>query len=261
MAELVDETKMSLILGDCIDILPAFKKQAQCIIADPPYYKVLEEGWDNAWRTESEYVDWTIAWAKSASLALKFDGIMYVFGQLGKREHVWLKVCAELTNIMQFHDMIIWDRVVGYNDRKDSFTSQYEMILALRHFDCDKPYFNKDAVRIPYSDCTIAKYMKDKRYKDAESRRKHLQKGKKATNILKVPSLKGASKEKVGFPAQKPVKLLNYLINSSSKEGDLIIDPFLGSGSTAVAAKACGRNFVGIEMEPAILAIAQQRLV
>jgi len=98
------------------------------------------------------------------------DGLLYIFGQLGKREHIWLHTCSLLAKEMQFHDMLIWDRAVGYNERRDSFTPQYEMILVLRQSADAKPYFDKDAVRIPYSEKRIAAYLGDKRYKDKRAR-------------------------------------------------------------------------------------------
>ena len=234
---------------------------AQMIVADPPYFQVLQkEKWDNDWRSADDYLDWTMQWAKECKRILQTDGLFYIFGQLGKREHVWLHSCSLLTKELQFHDMIIWDRVVGYNERYDSFTPQYEMILVLRKSAAAKPYFNKDAVRIPYEENKIQSYLKDKRYKNKEARERHLRKGKYATNILRVPSLKGSSKEKIGHPSQKPILLVEQLLRSSSRKGDLILDPFLGSGTTAEAAERNGCRWIGIEKEPKYAALSQIRI-
>jgi DNA modification methylase len=165
---------------------------------------------------------------------------------------------SRLSQQHQFHDLIIWDRAVGYDERRDSFTPQYEMILVLRKSDDVK--FSKDAVRIPYDAATIATYLKDKRYKDMDARRAHLDKGKYATNILRVPSLKGISKEKCGHPSQKPLGLIDKLITCSTDAGDLVIDPFLGSGTTAAAAKKLKRKWLGIEKDSNYLKIAKKRL-
>lgn len=183
--------------------------------------------------------------------------LMYIFGQLGKREHVWLHLCSDLTKTLQFHDMIIWDRVVGYNERRDSFTPQYEMILVLRKQ--ENIYFNKDAVRIQYDNKIIERYLKDKRYKDKSARKIHLNKGKFATNIMRIPSLKGSSKEKVGHPSQKPERLIEQIIQSSSRIGDIVLDPFLGSGTTAYVAEKLKRQWVGIEKEEKYCKIAENR--
>ncbi len=251
-----------VILGDCLTELKNFnEKTFQLIIADPPYFQVLlEEEWDNQWKSEEDYLDWSIKWIKECRRVLKDDGLLYIFGQLGKREHVWLHLTSRAANVMQFHDMIIWDRAVGYNERGDSFTPCYEMILMLRKNEKEKPYFNKNSVRIPYDDETIKSYLNDKRYKDKTARLEHLQKGKYATNILRVPSLKGSSKEKAGHPSQKPIRLIEYLILSSSRENDIILDPFMGSGTTAVVSEINNRKWVGIEINPLYVKMADERL-
>ena len=248
--------------GDALQILPTISSgTAQMIVADPPYFQVLQkEKWDNAWRSADDYLDWTMQWARECKRILRTDGLLYIFGQLGKREHVWLHSCSLLTRELQFHDMIIWDRAIGYNERYDSFTPKYEMILVLRKSADSKPYFNKDAVRIPYEENKIQSYLKDKRYKNKEARERHLRKGKYATNILRVPSLKGSFKEKIGHPSQKPILLIEQLVRSSSREGNLIVDPFLGSGTTAEAAEQNGCRWVGIEKDPKYVELSQTRI-
>lgn len=248
--------------GDCLDVMRQFPDNSfQCIIADPPYFQVLVDAeWDNAWRDQDAWLDWSIEWITEAHRVLREDGLLYIFGQLGKREHAWLHLCSKASQVAQFHDMVIWDRVVGYNDRGDSFTPQYEMALALRKNEKAKVYFDKEAVRIPYDEDTIQMYLKDKRYKDKAAREAHLRKGKKATNILRVPSLKGASKEKVGHPSQKPEALIEMLLLSSTRPGDQVLDPFLGSGTTAAVAERHGRKWVGAEVDDAYLTMAAERL-
>lgn len=233
----------------------------QLIVADPPYGNVLvDQTWDTD-RNEASYLKWTVAWATVALAKLRPDGLMYVFGQLGQREHRWIQVAALLCRLGSFHDQIIWDRAVGYNERGDSFTPAYEICLAIKKTADAKPYFDKDAVRIPYDTATIQKYLKDKRYKDLEARRAHLEKGKYATNILRVPSLKGSSKEKVGHPSQKPERLIEMLVESSSRIGDLVLDPFLGSGTTAVVCEKLDRQWIGIEKDPEYCEIARKRIL
>lgn len=250
-----------LIEGDALDILPQLPANSvQTIVADPPYFQVLlNHEWDNTWSDEEAYLQFTVNWVQACRRVLRDDGLLYVFGQLGKREHVWLHVCSRLAQVMQFHDMIVWDRAVGY-ERKNSFDPQYEMILALKKNAESKPYFDKDAVRIPYDKKTIQLYLRDKRYKDKEARERHLLKGRYATNIMRIPSLKGASKEKVGHPSQKPLALVEKLVVSSSRRGDLVLDPFMGSGTTAVIAETTGRKWIGIEKEAEYIAMTEKRL-
>ena len=231
---------------------------AQLIIADPPYFQVLEHEWDQQWSDARAYLDWSLAWLEQGMRILRDDGLLYCFGQLGKREHTFLHLMSEATRRWQFHDLITWDRAVGYNERRDSFTPATELILVLRK--SDNPKFHKHAVREPYDEATIKQYLKDPRYKDLEARRQHLEEGKFATNLWRIPSLKGTSREKCGHPSQKPIKLIERIVLSSSDPGNLLLDPFLGSGTTAVVAERHGRNWLGIETEPAYLQIAEARL-
>jgi DNA modification methylase len=232
---------------------------AQAVIADPPYFNVLEdESWDTQWKSATAYIAWCEKWVAEAMRVLREDGLCFIFGQLGKREHTFLHLMSRLALQHRYHDLIIWDRAVGYNERRDSFTPQYEMILVLRR--SDEVKFNKDAVRIPYDAATIQSYMRDPRYKDKKARRAHLEAGKFATNILRIPSLKGLSKEKCGHPSQKPLGLIEKLIESSTDPDDLVIDPFLGSGTTAAAAHKLERRWLGIEKDASYLKIARARL-
>jgi DNA modification methylase len=253
---------MPLLTGDVLELLPTLEAESfQAVIADPPYFQVLlEHEWDTAWASADDYLDWTLRWVRACRRTLRRDGLMFIFGQLGKREHVWLHMCSMLAKEMQFHDMLIWDRAVGYNERRDSFTPQYEMILVLRQSADAKPYFDKDAVRIPYDEATIQTYLRDSRYKDRTAREAHLRKGKYATNILRVPSLKGSSSEKAGHPSQKPVALIKHLVACSTRPGDAVLDPFLGSGTTAVCCELLDRKWTGIEKNPAYAEIARKRL-
>lgn len=249
-----------IIIGDALEELPKLESSiAQAIIADPPYYNVLlNESWDTQWSKAEEYIEWSKVWVSQAMRILKDDGLFFCFGQLGKREHVFIHLMSELCMRYQFHDLIIWDRAVGYNERRDSFTPAYEMILVLRK--SAHPKFNKDAVREPYDKKTIQAYLRDKRYKDKNARLNHLINGKYATNILRVPSLKGSSKEKCGHPSQKPLNLISKLVLSSTDPGDIVLDPFIGSGTTAEACLMNKRKYIGIEINVEYKSIIEKRL-
>ncbi len=250
----------SLHRGDVLKVLPTIPDASvQVVIADPPYFRVAEADWDRQWKNQEAYLAWTRLWVAECMRVLRPDGLCFIFGQPGKREHVFLHLMSELCRAHQFHDLIIWDRVVGYNERRDSLTPAYEMILVLRG-GAQEVRFYKDRVRTPYSPEIIRTYLADKRYKDPVARREHLEKGKFATNILPVPSLKGISKEKVGHPSQKPLALIEKLVLMSTGEGDTVLDPFLGSGTTAVVAQRLGRRCIGIEKDPAYCRMALARI-
>lgn len=247
--------------GDCLEILPQIEENsARLVIADPPYFRVLtKEAWDNQWANEGEYLEWSLSWMRLAMRALMPGGLLYCFGQTGKREQVWLQLMARACAEFEYHDLIVWDRAVGYNERRDSFTPAYEMILALRKPGA-APYFNKDAVREKYDEKTQEHYLRDRRYKDLAARREHLKRGKYATNVWRVPSLKGSSREKCGHPAQKPEDVIRRLILSSSAPGELVIDPFAGCGTAGAVCEKLGRRCISIEVNPHFAKLSQQLL-
>ena len=250
-----------VICGDCVEVMESLESEcARLIVADPPYFNVLRDAdWDTQWRTEEEYLKWTATWIRSAMRLLLPGGLLYCFGQVGKREHVFLHLMSRATTEYSFHDLVIWDRTVGYNDRRDSFTPCYEMILVLRK-EGATPLFDKDAIREPYDAQTVSRYSRDRRYKNMEARLIHLRKGKYATNLWRIPSLKGSGHEKVGHPSQKPLSLIERIVRSSSAPNDLVIDPFLGSGTTAVVAQTVNRRWLGIEQCSSYVEMSNNRL-
>lgn len=251
----------TILNADCLEVLPQIEENsARLVIADPPYFRVLtKEAWDNQWANEAEYVEWSLSWMRLAMRTLVPGGLLYCFGQTGKREQVFLQLMARACSEFEYHDLIIWDRAVGYNERRDSFTPAYEMILALRKPGA-APYFDKDAVREKYDAPTQARYLKDKRYKNLTLRREHLKRGKYATNVWRIPSLKGTSREKWGHPAQKPEEIIRRLVLSSSRENDLIIDPFAGCGTVAAVCKQHNRRCLSIEINRKYVEIMQTRV-
>lgn len=248
-----------LIQADCMEELPRLSSRSvQTVITDPPYFRVLDVDWDQQWAHSQEYIEWCVVWVSQCMRVLRDDGLFFCFGQLGKREHVFIHLISRLCSIYQFHDLVIWDRVVGYNERRDSFTPAYEMILVLRKSDNVK--FNKGLVREQYDQETINRYLRDKRYKDRDLRLSHLLQGKYATNIVRVPSLKGSSKEKCQHPSQKPVELIAKLVQCATDPGDMVLDPFIGSGTVAVVCESLGRHWLGFEIDGGYVQIACERI-
>jgi DNA modification methylase len=78
--------------------------------------------------------------------------------------------------------------------------------------------------------------------------------------ILDIPPLSPSSKERLGYPTQKPVALLDRILRVSSNPGDVVLDPFCGSGTTLAAAQRLGRTWIGIDNSPLAIALTQTRL-
>jgi DNA modification methylase len=252
---------LQLFRADCLQVLGALPHPcARVVVADPPYFNVLRaHKWDTRWEDEEHYLNWTREWIRASMQVLVPGGLLWCFGQVGMREHAMLHLMSQAARDWEFHDLVIWDRAVGYNWRRDSFAPAYEMALVLRKPGADA-FFNRDKARDPYDAKTLAQYARDKRYKYPERRAEHLKKGRPWTNLWRLPSLKGHSHEKVGHPSQKPLALIERILISCTGEGDLVIDPFAGSGTTLVAAQKLNRRCVGVEIDPAYAEMARARL-
>lgn len=85
-------------------------------------------------------------------------------------------------------------------------------------------------------------------------------KGVPLSDVWEIPYLNPKAKERTGYPTQKPVLLLNQIINIATDEGDIVLDPFCGSGTTCVSAKSLKRNYIGIDISPDAVNLANSRL-
>ena len=125
-------------------------------------------------------------------------------------------------------------------------------------------YFNPDPIRRPYAKATqerfkhyIGNVRQDRDYGQQELNPK----GKHPDDVIDhIQPIAPSAKERVGYPTQKPLGLLENLISSSSKEGDVVLDPFAGCATACVAAEKLGRRWVGIDLSPMAYRLVQERL-
>lgn len=85
-------------------------------------------------------------------------------------------------------------------------------------------------------------------------------KGLPQRDVFNIPFIAGASKERTGYPTQKPLALLERIIKASSNEGDIVLDPFCGSGTTCVAADKLNRRWIGIDISEKAVALTRERI-
>jgi DNA modification methylase len=144
---------------------------------------------------------------------------------------------------MYLKNIIIWNFDWGGSTNK-RFCSRYEYVFFFTKN--KKNYtFNLEDVKIP-----ALNYRPD-RYKSQL---------KNPTDVWKMSLISGNSTERTEHPAQYPEELVERIIKAGTNEGDLVLDPFMGSGTTAVVAKKLGRNYVGYETENDFIKIAERRL-
>ena len=244
----------SIIKGDCVAALEALPANSvDVVFADPPYNLQLggdlarpdqskvdacDDHWDQ-FDTFRAYDDFTRAWLLAVRRVLKPSGTIWVIGSY----HNIFRVGTILQD-MQFWILndIVWRKTNPMpNFRGRRFTNAHEtMIWASRDQDAKGYTFNYDAMKMANDDVQM-----------------------RSDWVFPICNggerLKGEDGKKV-HPTQKPEALLHRVLMSSTKPGDVVLDPFFGTGTTGAVAKRLGRNFVGIEREQDYINAASKRI-
>ena len=183
---------------------------------------------------------------------LKDTGTMYL--HLDWRWVHYAKVnCDEIFGHDNFLNEIVWSYNFGGRG-KDRWPAKHDTILVYTK-EQGKHVFNWDKVdRIPYAAPEL-QYMG----RSKEEAEKRIAEGQVPTDVWSMSIVGTASKERLGYPNQKPVKLIKRAIVASSPENGIVIDPFVGSGSTAAAALECGRRFIVNDLSAEALSTMKQR--
>jgi len=219
------------IIGDCIEILPNIS-DIDLIITDPPYnigWKYSSKVNDN--RTDYHY--WCLKWAKLCFKTLKDNGVMCIINYPDNNNVLYTRLIEEGYNFVQ---QLIWNYHPHAGVNKRRYTKSYRTILI---FSKSKEYvFNP--VKQPY------KNLNDKRIK------KRIEEGSKGTNhydLFTIQQCKNVSKskKKIGIN-QLPDELVDMLISTYSREGDLILYPFVGNGTVIDRAECFNRSSIGIDI-------------
>ena len=271
------------ILGDCISEMRSMPDNSiDLVIADPPYWKVVGQKWDYMWRTEKDYVKWSVSWIKEVSRVLRFGGTFYCFG--------YFRTLALLVPYLddlglELRQQIIIDKgmrsVSGRATRKYKvFPNTTESILFI--IKDNKKFvkgFLKDRQReLGLSAKQINEFLGVKSNgggmwsiytgNNVCEQFPTEELWNKLADLLQFdcPHAKVAQtfnpqmgitdvwrdidfyKEKRYHPTQKPLKLITRIILASSNEGDTVLDPFAGCGSTQLSCITTGRKYIGIEI-------------
>ncbi len=150
-----------------------------------------------------------------------------------------------------FVNEIIWYYKNASRGKK-RFAKSHDVIL---WYAKGAPQFNRDDVLTPF-----ASGMTKWRYTHGGQRGNPIPKGKTPDDVFEIPALNAMAKERMGYPTQKPLALLNRIIKASSNEGDTVLDPFCGCATTCVAAEVLHRKWIGIDISPKALELVKTRL-
>ena len=243
----------SILAGDCIDVMNSLPEASvDLIFADPPYNLQLKadlhrpdnskvDAVDDAWDQFSSfaaYDKFTQDWLKAARRLLKPNGAIWVIGSY----HNIFRVGATLQNegFWILND-VVWRKSNPMpNFRGKRFTNAHETMIWASKSEGGKYTFNYEALKAlnegvqMRSDWVMPICTGHERLKDDSGNKAH--------------------------PTQKPEALLHRILVGCTNPGDVILDPFFGTGTTGAVAKMLGRDFIGIEREESYRKVAQKRL-
>ena len=258
MAQSADAERASLpvdtiLVGDCIAHLNALPAgSVDLVFADPPYNLQLEDGltrpdqshvdavdddWDK-FESFAHYDRFTRAWLAAARRVLKPNGAIWVIGSY----HNIFRVGATLQDLDYWLlNDVIWRKANPMpNFRGTRFTNAHETLIWAARSRKSRVTFNYEAMKLSNDETQMRSDWLFPLCTGAER-------------------LKGADDEKL-HPTQKPEALLYRIINATTKPGDVVLDPFFGTGTTGAVARKLGRHFVGIEQDETYVSAALKRI-
>ena len=256
-----------IVVGDTVKALNDMPAGwADLVFADPPYNIGYKYDQYHDAREDDDYVAFTHQWVDACIRATKPTGSLFfmIGDEYAAEMRLHLKSHERANNLL-LRNWIIWHYTFGQNCKAKFNRSHVHIFYAVRD---DKNFtFNDLAVRVPSArQTTYADLRADSRGKlpdDTWVLRPQETEGyfRSEEDTWYISRLCGTFKERVDWhPCQIPQKLLHRIISVASKPGDVVLDPFSGSGTTALAAQGLGRHYVGIELSPDYAAKSRERL-
>ena len=224
---------MKVYLGDCVEIMKGLPDgSVDLVFADPPFKIGIKYDTHDDKMPYEKYYNWSEKWIRECHRLLKNNGTIYI--AIGDEFAAEINIILKRTGF-HFRNWIVWYYTFGQSQRK-KFNRAHTHIL----------YFTKNKEHFTFNDKNIR----------VPSARQLIYNDKRANPIGKVPDdvwqfsrVCGTFKERVGkHPCQMPEDLLELIIKTSSKEGDLVLDPFGGTGTTTAVAKRLKRDYITMEV-------------
>ncbi len=267
-----------LLLGDCLEKLKEIDDNSvDLIYLDPPFFtqkiqylktkdREKKYSFDDTWDSIDNYVKYIEDRLIECKRVLKKTGSIFL--HCDKSASHYLRITLDkVFGYNNFQSEIIWTYKRWSNSKKGLLNNHQNIYFYSKTSDFK---FNK--IYTDYSVTTnVDQILQDRiRDKDGKSRYKKNTKGevvlgepKKGvplSDVWAIPFLNPKAKERVGYPTQKPLLLLEQIIKISTEEGDVVLDPFVGSGTTIVAAKLLNRKYIGIDISKEAIQLTQSRL-
>jgi len=250
----LDSVTDKTILGNMLEVCALLpEKSIDLIIADPPYNLTKSfNGTTFAKKSTKAYEEYTREWLSAVKPLLKDTGSIYVCCDWESS----LIIGNVLSDFFHVRNRITWQREKGRGAKANWKNGMEDIWFATNS---NNYTFNLDAVKIRKK--VIAPYRVDGKPKDWTETESGNYRDTCPSNFwddITIPFWSMA--ENTAHPTQKSEKLIAKIMLASSLEGNVVLDPFLGSGTTSVVAKKLSRHYIGIEMESQYAVWAEQRL-
>ncbi len=231
---------IEILSGDALDLFETIEDESvDLVIADPPYNLGKNYGNNNdSWDSES-YLEFSQKWLSHSKRVLTPNGAIYVF--MGVRFISYLYSIMDKDLALLFNSWIVWHYTQGIG-KTLGFSPRHDDILL---FTKSKNFtFNLDPVRIP-----------QKYYRARNNMR-----GANPGDVWEFSHVHYCNTNRENHPTQKPEGLIERMVLASSNEGNLVLDPFVGSGTTLRVCQQLNRSAIGFEINPEYVAMTKERL-
>ena len=264
--------------GDCLAVLQGMKSDsADLAYLDPPFFTQKSHrlitrdrrkvfSFDDIWASNREYAEFLLHRLIEIHRVLSERGSIF-FHCDQNANHLVRALMDEVFGSNRFRSEIIWHYRRWSNSQKRLLPTHQTIYYYTKS---DKYTFNIEWQK--YSPSTNIDQILQQRTKDTFGKSVYKRnefgniepngnkKGVPLSDVWDIPYLNPKAKERIGYPTQKPLLLLERIISLSTNEGDTVIDPFCGSGTTLVAASLLGRNGVGIDVSEDAVDLTRQRI-
>lgn len=233
-----------ILKGDCLKVLPTLPRESvDLVLADPPYNIGVDYGNGKKADRRDDYDVWCERWIGWCYRALKPTGSLWIIS--GQEHGAEIDIAIQRAG-MTMRNRITWHETFGVYCHGKFGRCSRPIFYATKS---PKGFtFNREAVTVPSA--------RQEKYGDKRA----APGGKIMGDVWTISRVCGTFKERVkGVPTQLPTELVQRIIGVSSNPGDIVLDPFAGSGTSLVVAKAMGRGAIGIELNPDYAEIASLR--
>ena len=246
--------------ADCLEFLEQVQdRTVNLAVIDPPY-NMRKADWDT-FASEKVFFNFTFRWIDALIPKLKSNGSLYIFNTPYHSAYI-LNYLVEKG--LTFQNWITWDKRDGLGGAKQKFSNGQESILFFTKG--ENHIFNYDDVRVPYESTDRIEHAKIKGILKDGKRWFPNPKGRLCGEVWHITSERHKNKingktPKMSHITPKPLELVERIIKASSNVGDLVLDCFVGSGITAVAAKKLKRNFICSDNNKNYVKLAKRNLI